>query len=54
MMILLINPGIPPDSPWGLSKLLPPLGLAYVAASLENAGFKVRVYDNYLHKKPPT
>jgi len=54
MMILLINPGIPPDSPWGLSKLLPPLGLAYVAASLENAGFKVRVYDNYLHKKPAT
>ncbi|MBC7130961.1 B12-binding domain-containing radical SAM protein, partial [Candidatus Bathyarchaeota archaeon] len=51
-MILLINPAVPPDSPWGLSKLLPPLGLAYVAAALEQADFQVEIFDNYLHKKP--
>jgi len=28
------------------------LGLAYVAASLEKAGFKVEVLDNYLLEKP--
>lgn len=50
-MILLINPAVPSESPWGLSKLLPPLGLAYVAASLEQAGFQVEIFDNYLHRK---
>jgi len=47
-MILLINPDVPPDSPWGLSRMLPPLGLAYIAATLEEAGFKVSIHDNYL------
>ncbi|MEM2703023.1 MAG: radical SAM protein [Candidatus Bathyarchaeia archaeon] len=51
-MILLINPAPSPKSPWGLSKMLPPLGLAYIAAALENAGFQVKIFDNYLHKKP--
>lgn len=51
-MILLINPALPSNSPWGLSKMLPPLSLAYVAAALEKAGFEVKIFDNYLDKKP--
>jgi radical SAM superfamily enzyme YgiQ (UPF0313 family) len=31
---------------------LPPLGLAYVAASLEKAGFQVKILDNYILNKP--
>lgn len=31
---------------------LPPLGLSYVAAALEKAGFEVEVLDNYLLRKP--
>ncbi len=31
---------------------LPPLGLAYVAASLEKAGFEVRIIDNYVLNMP--
>ncbi|MCZ2808854.1 MAG: radical SAM protein [Candidatus Bathyarchaeota archaeon] len=42
----------PMKSPWGLSGRLPPLGLAYVAAALEKAGFQVEVLDNYLLRKP--
>lgn len=42
----------PIKSPWGLGRRLPPLGLAYVAAALEKAGFKVEILDNYLLKKP--
>ncbi|MGB9854015.1 MAG: B12-binding domain-containing radical SAM protein [Candidatus Bathyarchaeales archaeon] len=49
--ILLVNPNVPASSPWGLSKMLPPLGLAYVAAALEKAGFEVEVFDNYAFKK---
>jgi anaerobic magnesium-protoporphyrin IX monomethyl ester cyclase len=41
----------PKDSPWIFGRKLPPLGLAYVAASLEKAGFQVEVIDNYLLKK---
>ncbi|MEM0488426.1 MAG: radical SAM protein [Candidatus Bathyarchaeia archaeon] len=52
-MILLINPAVPPNSPWGPPKLLPPLGLAYVAASLEQAGFHVEILDNYLYRESP-
>ncbi len=41
----------PPHSPWGISARLPPLGLAYVAASLEKAGFQVEILDNYHIRK---
>ena len=41
----------PKDSPWGLGRRFPPLGLAYVAGALEKAGFLVQVIDNYLLKK---
>lgn len=42
----------PIKSPWGLSRRLPPLGLAYVAAALEKAAFQAEILDNYLLKKP--
>jgi len=42
----------PPHSPWGLSGRLPPLGLTYVAASLEKADFQVQILDNYNLRKP--
>ncbi|MDH5771064.1 MAG: cobalamin-dependent protein, partial [Candidatus Bathyarchaeota archaeon] len=42
----------PLNSPWGISGRLPPLGLAYVAASLEKADFQVEILDNYHIKKP--
>lgn len=42
----------PSNAPWYLGKRLPPLGLAYVAASLERAGFRVEMLDNYLLKMP--
>ncbi len=51
-MILLINPHLPAESPWGLSKMLPPLGLTYIAAALEKQGFEVKIFDNYLFRKP--
>jgi radical SAM superfamily enzyme YgiQ (UPF0313 family) len=38
----------PIKSPWYLGKRVPPLGLAYVAAALEKAGFQVEILDNYL------
>jgi anaerobic magnesium-protoporphyrin IX monomethyl ester cyclase len=41
----------PKKSPWGMAGRLPPLGLAYVAAALEKAGFDVEVLDNYLLEK---
>jgi len=42
----------PIKSPWGLPAKLPPLGLAYVAAALEKAGFQVEILDNFHLKKP--
>jgi anaerobic magnesium-protoporphyrin IX monomethyl ester cyclase len=42
----------PVSGAWYLGKKLPPLGLAYVAAALEKAGFQVEILDNYLLKKP--
>jgi radical SAM superfamily enzyme YgiQ (UPF0313 family) len=42
----------PKDSPWGLGRRFPPLGLAYVSGALEKAGFEVEILDNYLLKKP--
>jgi radical SAM superfamily enzyme YgiQ (UPF0313 family) len=38
----------PSDAPWFHGKRLPPLGLMYVAASLEQAGHEVQMLDNYL------
>lgn len=51
-MILLMTSAPPLNSPWGLPMRLPPLGLAYVAASLEKAGFQVEMLDNYVLNKP--
>ncbi len=43
----------PPESGvWYQAKRLPPIGLMYIAASLEKAGFEVQMLDNYLMKKP--
>lgn len=42
----------PIHSPWGVPAVVPPLGLAYVAASLEKAGFQVEILDNYQLRKP--
>jgi len=51
-VILLMTTAPPMKSPWGVPKRLPPLGLAYVAAALEKAGFQVEILDNYHLKKP--
>jgi anaerobic magnesium-protoporphyrin IX monomethyl ester cyclase len=51
-LILLINPAPPRKSPWLMGHKIPPLGLAYVAAALEKAGFHVDIVDNYLLEKP--
>ncbi|MGA2681183.1 MAG: radical SAM protein [Candidatus Bathyarchaeia archaeon] len=51
-MILLMTTAPPEKSPWGVAGRLPPLGLAYVAASLEKSGFQVEIYDNYLLERP--
>ncbi len=51
-LILLMTTAPPKDSPWGLGRRFPPLGLAYVAGALEQAGFQVELLDNYLLKKP--
>ena len=50
-MILLMTTAPPSNAPWYLGKKLPPLGLMYVAAALEKAGFQVQMLDNYLLKK---
>src|SRR4030065_666931 len=51
-MILLMTPPPPSNPPWYHGKKLPPLGLSYVAASLEKAGFQVNMLDNYMVNKP--
>ncbi|HUK84853.1 MAG TPA: radical SAM protein [Candidatus Acidoferrum sp.] len=51
-MILLMTTAPPEDGAWYLGKRLPPIGLMYVAAALEKAGFEVQMLDNYLMKKP--
>ncbi len=51
-LILLMTTAPPENAPWYLGRKFPPLGLAYVAASLEKAGYQVQILDNYLLKKP--
>ncbi|MEM2968486.1 MAG: radical SAM protein [Candidatus Bathyarchaeia archaeon] len=51
-MIFLMTTAPPEHSPWSVPMKLPPLGLSYVAAALEKAGFKVEMLDNYLLRKP--
>ena len=51
-MILLMTTAPPANGPWYLGRRLPPLGLAYIAAALEEGGFPVQIFDNYLLKKP--
>lgn len=51
-MILLMTTAPPVKSPWGVPGKLPPLGLAFVAASLEQAGYQATILDNYNLKKP--
>lgn len=50
--VLLINPPSPNKSPFSTGEKLPPLGLAYLAAVLEEEGISVRIVDNYLLEKP--
>lgn len=42
----------PLKGPWIHGRHFLPIGLAYVAASLEKAGFQVEILDNYLLEKP--
>ncbi len=42
----------PLRGPWIHGRHFLPLGLAYVGASLEKAGFEVQILDNYLLEKP--
>jgi radical SAM superfamily enzyme YgiQ (UPF0313 family) len=46
MKILLINPAVRPDSP----KLLPNVGLAYIATALKNAGIDFEILDIDAHR----
>lgn len=48
--ITLINPHPIKDSPFYTGELLPPLGLAFLAAVLRKNGYEVRIIDNYLHR----
>ncbi len=50
-IILLMTTAPPENGAWYLGKRLPPIGLMYVASSLEKAGFQVQMLDNYLMKK---
>ncbi|MCX8153274.1 MAG: B12-binding domain-containing radical SAM protein [Candidatus Bathyarchaeota archaeon] len=50
-LIFLMTTAPPEHSPWSVPMRLPPLGLSYVAAALEKAGFKVELLDNYLLRK---
>jgi anaerobic magnesium-protoporphyrin IX monomethyl ester cyclase len=50
--ILLMTTAPPENGPWYLGRKFLPLGLAFVAGALENAGFEVHILDNYLQKKP--
>ena len=49
--ILLMTTAPPSNAPWYQGKKLPPLGLSYIAASLEKVGFQVEMLDNYMLNK---
>ena len=51
-MILLMTTAPPANGPWIHGGRVLPLGLAYVAAALDKAGFQVEILDNYLLEKP--
>jgi anaerobic magnesium-protoporphyrin IX monomethyl ester cyclase len=42
----------PANGPWIHGRWFLPLGIAYVASSLEKAGFQLEIFDNYLLEKP--
>jgi anaerobic magnesium-protoporphyrin IX monomethyl ester cyclase len=50
MKVLLINPNISSDSPWAMKEPIPPMGLMYIAAVLEESGNKVKIIDALLEK----
>jgi len=50
--ILLMTTSPSEKDTWYHGKRLPPIGLMYVAAALEKAGFTVQMLDNYLMKEP--
>jgi hypothetical protein len=45
-IVLLMTTAPPENGAWYLGKRLPPIGLMYVAAALEKAGFQVQILDN--------
>src|SRR4030042_4186996 len=51
-VILLMTTAPPATGPWIHGRRFLPLGLAYGAAALEEAGFQVEVFDNYLLERP--
>ena len=51
-LILLMTTAPPENGPWYLGRKFLPLGLAFVAGTLEENGFEVQILDNYLLKKP--
>jgi anaerobic magnesium-protoporphyrin IX monomethyl ester cyclase len=51
-LILLMTTAPPSNAPWYQGKKQPPLGLSYVAASLEKADFQVEMLDNYMLNRP--
>ncbi|MCL4430630.1 MAG: cobalamin-dependent protein, partial [Chloroflexi bacterium] len=50
--ILLMTTAPPEKDTWYHGKRLPPIGLMYIAAALEKAGYAVEMLDNYLANKP--
>jgi radical SAM superfamily enzyme YgiQ (UPF0313 family) len=52
ILILLMTTAPPEKDTWYHGKRLPPIGLMYIAAALEKAGYGVQMLDNYLQNKP--
>ena len=50
--VLLMTTAPAENAAWFLGKRLPPIGLMYIASTLEKAGYNVHILDNYLMKKP--
>ena len=51
--VFLIYPEIDSSSPWKMdTPLMPPLGLAFLAAILKKDGYRVKILDNSIEKKP--